>query len=270
MPYAELLWPMMTAFALLVLAGAGFPIPEEVPTVGAGIWVASNPELGVARWLILPVCFAGVLISDVMLYGVGRLWGPRLLKHRWMARIVPPDKREMIEHNFHEKGVKILLLIRWLPGIRSPMFITAGVMRLPIVRFIVADGTAALIGHSLLFFLAYWFGDSFRQLLLRAEHTVDSLIKPLLVLAAITAVAGYLLYHFLRHPVNTGAPEEVPRIVDRVASLLEHKDCSDPNDPECAKKNQPALEGRRPRPLERQHGEPAAEEESAHREGDKA
>ena len=78
---------------------------------------------------ILPVCYAGVITSDVMLYGIGRLWGPRLLKNRWVARIVPPDKRERIENNFHRYGVLVLLFARFLPTIRSPIFITAGVMR---------------------------------------------------------------------------------------------------------------------------------------------
>jgi hypothetical protein len=125
-------------------------------------------------------------------------------------------------------------------------------MRLPVIRFVMADGVAAFLGHSMLFFLAYWFGDSFRELLLRAEHEVQSVIKPLLVLGAITAVSAYLLYHFLRHPVTTGDPEEVPPVLTKVATLLEHRDCPDPNDPECAGQH-PAgsLERRRPHPLRR-------------------
>ena len=74
---STILWACFTAFAALVAAGFGAPIPEELPTVGAGVWVGSNPDLGELRWLILPVCFSGVLISDVMLYGIGRWWGPR-------------------------------------------------------------------------------------------------------------------------------------------------------------------------------------------------
>jgi len=247
-----LFWPMVGFFGALVLAGAGAPIPEELPTITAGIWVASNPELGLTRWLALPVCFAGVLISDVMLYSIGRFWGPRLLQHRWVAKVVPADKRQQIEDNFHEHGVKILLLVRWLPGIRSPMFITAGIMRLPAIRFVIADGVAAVLGHSMLFFLAYWFGDSFRELLLKAEHEVQSIIRPLLVLAAISAVTAYLLYHFLRHPVTTGDPAEVPPVLNKVATLLEHKDCPDPADPECAEQHPVgSLERRRPQPLRR-------------------
>jgi membrane protein DedA with SNARE-associated domain len=220
---ADLLWPMITAFGLLVLAGIGFPIPEEIPVVAAGIWVAAQPELGVLRWLILPVCYAGIIISDVMLYGIGRLWGPRLLQHRWLARLMPADKRDQIEHNFNQYGVKILLFIRWVPAIRSPMFITAGIMRVSLIRFIVADACAAVLGHSLLFFLAYWFGDAFRDLVERAEGVVDR-VKPILILALILAVVAYFLVHFLRRPVSTADPKEVPLIGPKVAATMDSID----------------------------------------------
>jgi membrane protein DedA with SNARE-associated domain len=212
---------MIIAFASLVAAGIGAPIPEELPVIGAGIWVASNPELGVLRWVILPVCFAGILISDVLLYGIGRLWGTRLLEHRWLARLMPPGRREQIESNFHRYGLRILLMVRWLPGIRSPMFVTAGTMRLPLHRFVLADAIAAVIGHSLLFFLAYWFGDQFRDLVVQAENTVQSRVRPLLILAAIIAVAVYLLIHFWKRPVTTGDPKELPIIGPQVAAKIE-------------------------------------------------
>src|SRR5207249_5240263 len=120
-----------------------------------------------------------------------------------------------------------------------PMFVTAGIMRLPVIRFVIADGIAAFIGHSLLFFLAWWLGESLRQVILRFEAGVEHYLRPLLILVALSGVAAYLLYHFLRHPVSTGDPDEVPPVIHKVATLLEHhKECPDPNDPECA---EPAL-----------------------------
>jgi membrane protein DedA with SNARE-associated domain len=217
---ADLLWPMIWAFGALVLAGIGFPIPEEIPVVWAGIWVASHPELGMLRWLILPVCFLGVIISDVMLYGIGRLWGPRLFQHRWTARVVPADKWAQIEENFNHYGIKILLFIRWIPAIRSPMFITAGIMRVNVVRFIVADGSAAILGHSLLFFLAYWFGDAFQDLVKRAEGVVDR-VKPVLILVLILAVGACFLVRFLRRPVSVADPNELPLIGPKVAASID-------------------------------------------------
>src|SRR5262245_7459873 len=115
MPDLSPFWEVLGYFGMLVAAGFGFPIPEEVPTVLAGLWAARYPELEPFRWLALPICILGVLISDVLLYAIGRLWGPALLKRRYFARLIPPDKRERIENNFHHYGVRILLLIRWLP-----------------------------------------------------------------------------------------------------------------------------------------------------------
>lgn len=220
---ADVLWPMLMAFGALVLAGIGAPIPEEMPSVAAGAWVGSKPELGPLRWLILPVCFAGVILSDIMLYGIGRLWGPRLLQHRWLARFLPADKRTKIENNFQRYGVKVLLCVRWVPAIRSPLFVTAGIMRVPLVLFILADGIAAVVGHSLLFFLAYWFGDQFKELVEHAEHTVGTALRPILILVAIAAVGLIFLIHFLRRPVSTADPKEVPIIGEQVAAHIEHE-----------------------------------------------
>src|SRR5262245_2711181 len=188
-------WPFLTAFLALVAAGFGAPIPEEVPTIGAGIWVGSHPELGPLRWLILPVCFLGVLISDIMLYGIGRRWGPRLMNTRWAQKLIPPETWTKIQENYHRYGIKTLLLVRWMPAIRSPMFISAGVMRLSLPRFIIADGIAAVFGHTMLFFFAWWFGDQFKDLIVRAEQNVDRL-KPLIILLLLAAAAGFGLYHF--------------------------------------------------------------------------
>jgi len=209
-------------FGLLVAAGIGFPIPEELPIVGAGYWAGHLGE-GPTRWLILPVCIAGVIISDGLLYGMGRYFGPKLLEWRAVKRILPPEKRERIESNFHKYGVVTLLFARFLPAIRSPIFITAGIMRLSFAKFLIADGIYAIPGVSLLFFLSYWFGDSFKDYVIGVEKKVHQ-YRPLVILLVIAAVAGVLAYHFLRRPVASGDPEELPLLGSRVAAKIAHSD----------------------------------------------
>jgi membrane protein DedA with SNARE-associated domain len=216
---SSLIWACIIAFSCLVAAGIGFPIPEELPIVGAGIWVGQNAEAGPLKWLILPVCIAGVVISDGLLYGVGRYFGPRLLEWRVVKRVLPPQKREQIESNFHKHGVLTLLFARFLPAIRSPIFITAGIMRLSFAKFVIADGIYAIPGVSLLFFLSFWFGDQFRELVEIVEKDLR-LLRPLLILLAIAAVAGFFAYHFYRRPVAIGNPEEFP-IIGKVAVKIE-------------------------------------------------
>src|SRR5207237_434846 len=130
-------------------------------------------------------------------------------------------------------GIKILLFVRWVPGIRSPLFLTAGTMRVPVVRFVVADAIAASAGHTLLFCLAYWFTDSFKALVERVEGDV-SRVGPLLTVLAILAVGLYLLVHFLRKPVPTADPEELPIIGHQVAVKIENPEAAAEPAPEVA------------------------------------
>jgi membrane protein DedA with SNARE-associated domain len=226
-PGTDLLYELLAAFLLLVSAALGNPIPEEVMIAGAGVWTASNAEkYGAYRWLMLPVCVAGAVVADVGLYLIGRVFGTRLLEHRWLARLAPPEKRERTQQNFNRYGVSILVFGRLVPGIRTTLFLTAGLMRLSLVRFVLADGLGAVLGNSLIFFLGFWFGSQFLELVERLERQASA-VKPILILLLLVAVTGYLLYLFLRRPIPTGDPKELPLIGPQVAAHLPTKPASE-------------------------------------------
>jgi membrane protein DedA with SNARE-associated domain len=221
--------PVRREIAARIVAGLasspGVPFPADLPwfaLVQLNETQAFSPPTPVPLrwWIMLPLCILGVVISDGLLYGMGRFWGPRLLEARWMRGLLPPEKRQRIEDNFHKYGVLVLLFARFLPTIRAPIFIMAGIMRVSFARFLIADGLYAIPGVSLLFSLAFWFGDSFRDLVTAAEARVDR-AKPILILLLICAAGVYLFYHFLRHPVATGDPrEELPVIGPQLADKM--------------------------------------------------
>src|SRR5207302_845543 len=139
-------WLPLTFVGAILGSGMGFPIPEELPIVAAGIWAGDADivaKFGGLRWLILPVCIVTVVIGDGILYTIGARFGTRILRTRLFKKMLPDAKREEIEKNFHDHGVKVLLFARLLPGIRSPIFIMAGVLKLPLSRFLLADGIYA-------------------------------------------------------------------------------------------------------------------------------
>ncbi len=207
-------WSYLGVFLGIVATGIGFPMPEELPVViGGGL--ASG---GQARWwLMLPACIAGVIVGDFFLYGIGRLWGPRLLKYRWVQRLVPPERLEKIEKNFHEYGVRILLFARLTPGVRAPIFFTAGLTRLSLAKFLMADGIYAVPGVTILFFLGYWFTDGMINLIKGEVET----IKHIVIVAIIGAVAVYILYKVFRKPMVTGSPKDMPKMVRKVEAGIE-------------------------------------------------
>jgi membrane protein DedA with SNARE-associated domain len=218
--FSELL-PYLIVFGTNVASGFMLPFPEEVTVVWAGVWTASAAAShGPYRWLMLPVALVSVVIGDMVLYAIGRRYGTRLLRYRWLARFFPEAKRQRIERNFHRYGINILLFGRLLPTIRGPLFLTAGMMRLPLVRFLIADGIGAIIGNTLLFFLGFWFGDAFMDLIANVEKEAE-MYRPILILAGLAAVSAYMLYHFLRSPVTTGDPAEIPLIGNQVAARID-------------------------------------------------
>jgi membrane protein DedA with SNARE-associated domain len=231
------LFVYLGVFGMLAAAGLGFPIPEELPIVLAGASVAKGPTLDppvhLHWWIMLPVCILGVVVSDGLLYGIGRSFGTQLLEFRWVQkRLLPPEKRDRIETNFHRYGIKILLIARLLPGIRAPIFVTAGLMRLPLSRFLLADGIYAIPGVTLLFTLAFWFTDQFVELIQRVEHRVET-ARPLIILIVLTVVSLYMIYSFFRRQVVTGDPtKELPLIGKQVAARIEGEHPEIPKSPE--------------------------------------
>lgn len=209
-------------FLALVMSGLGFPIPEELPVIMAGILVGHDDST--LRWYImLPVVMAGVVISDGFLYGIGRIWGSRFLDLRWVQRrIVTPEKRAQIEKNLHERGIMILLGARLLPGIRSPIFIVAGSLRVPLGRFLLADGLYAIPGVNLLFWLAYVLTDQM-LVIYNSMHDAIARYQPIVIVSILSAVAGALFHKYvLTRKVTTGDPAAVPSIIAKPAEAVVH------------------------------------------------
>jgi len=242
-------------FFSLVISAFGVPIPEEIPIITSGVLVGkewNNPDSGIKWWIMLPVCIAGVVVCDMILYVIGRFWGVRLLQWRWVQkRLLPPEKKSKIERNFHEYGVAILLVARLLPGIRTPIFIMSGVMKVPFRKFLLADGLYAIPGVNLLFWLSYWFTDQF----LRAFEKVEG-NRPIVVAVILAAFSGFLFYQYLlRRRVTTGDPKDLPVIVQQIthqlhmtpANLSESSDCANDNkkDPDTKKDDKKGAEAKK-------------------------
>ncbi len=215
-------------FVALIASATVVPIPEELPVITAGIMVGhSDTEYALDRdnpkrllwYIMLPVLMAGVVIGDGVLYGIGRVWGRRLLDLKWVQRrVVTPEKREQIEKNFHDRGIMILLGARLLPGIRGPIFIMAGVLRVPLGRFMLADAIYAVPLVNILFWLSYFLTDQ----VLFIFNKIDA-YRPLVIVAILSGIAGAMIhrYIFARH-ISTGEPPHVPDIIAKPAVAVGH------------------------------------------------
>lgn len=184
-------------FVFLILTGCGLPVPEEVAIVLAGVLSAQGSLLpGPA----LAACLTGALLGDCMIYAIGRRWGPSLLvAHPRFATLLHADREARFEEAIERHALKVLLLARFMVGIRGPVYLAAGAMRMPFRRFFLYDVLGVTIVVGGVFGLSHAYGNDVLRWVRHAELTVT-----VAVLAA-AAIIGIYLYRRQRRNATHAA-----------------------------------------------------------------
>lgn len=190
MGYEQLLqWggPYLGVFLVLLACGLGLPLPEDVPLLTSGFMV----HKGLARLeFMIPIAMAGVLGGDCTLFFLGRKFGHHIVEHRLFRRVVNPPRLLKAEQLFQRHGIKIIFVGRFLPGLRSMIFMAAGVLRVPFSAFIAVNGLAACISVPTLVILGRLFGDNMDKL--KSDvRTVTHVIVFVILVAALAAFGWY-------------------------------------------------------------------------------
>jgi len=169
-------------FAVLIACGFGVPIPEDITLVTGGI----ISGLGYTDVHIMVVVgMLGVLAGDGLVFAAGRIWGDNILKFRPIARVMTPKRYTQVEQKFEKYGNWVLFVARFLPGLRTPIFMTAGISRkVSVLRFIVMDGLAALISVPVWVYLGDY-GASNREWLMKTVHQLQHGLFALIGIGAV-------------------------------------------------------------------------------------
>ena len=169
-------------FFVLLICGFGVPIPEDVTLVAGGI----ISGLGYTNvHTMFAVGMAGVLVGDATMFTIGRIYGTKVMQMRFVARYLTEERFMAVQEKFAKYGNWVLFVARFLPGLRSPIFLTAGMTRkVSFWRFLLMDGFAALISVPVWVYLGY-FGANNRDWLLTWLHRGQSGILMVLAVAAV-------------------------------------------------------------------------------------
>lgn len=157
----------LAVFLVLLVCGFGVPIPEDITLVAGGV----ISGLGYSNvHIMFAVGMAGVLLGDLIMFMIGRHFGESALRWRWVAWLVTEERRELVQRKFDRYGNRLLFIARFLPGLRSPIFLIAGwSRRVSLLQFLLLDGAAALISVPFWVYLGYYGADN-RDWLLSWVH----------------------------------------------------------------------------------------------------
>ncbi len=185
---------------VLILTGAGFPVPEEVPVIAAGVLSSHGALNPVAAFA---ACLIGGIAGDVLTYWIGYHFGRGVLRgRRWFAHLVTPHREAQIEAMFARHGLKVFFFIRFISGLRASLYLTSGILRVPFRRFLLVDLACGTVVISIVFGLSFWFG-----------QTITAWLRNLEVVAAVgllLVVGGLAFWLTRRRNLEQEAVLEAP------------------------------------------------------------
>lgn len=150
-------------FVLLFLAGLNIPISEDIVLITAG--ALANTCLDGNTIILFICCYLAAWMSAWEVYWIGRLFGPKLYNIPWLNKMVNKEKIDTLHVYYEKYGIFTFMIGRFIPGgFRNALFITAGMGRMPFLKFISRDGPACLLSTTTLFSIGYLFAEYHQNL----------------------------------------------------------------------------------------------------------
>jgi membrane protein DedA with SNARE-associated domain len=151
-------WTYAFLFAIAALDVIVPLVPSETSVILAGV-LASTDDLN----LILVILFAagGAILGDNISYWIGRKVGHRLVD-RWFKG----ERRKQVDwahKQVQERGGYLIVIGRFIPGGRTAVTLSCGMLEMPWRRFISFDVAAGLVWGTYAAMLGYVGGSTFEE-----------------------------------------------------------------------------------------------------------
>lgn len=170
------------AFAATMAEGMGIPMPGQTLLIAAAL-AAAKGQINIT--LLLFLVLVGAVFGNSIGYAIGR-WGGRAVLDKLK---VNPQRQRRCDELFAERGGLVILLARFLDGLRQLNGIIAGVTRMPWWKFTAYNIAGALLWTCAWGLGTYYFG--------RDIHVIAAFFHRhgrLLYVLSATAFVAWMLY----------------------------------------------------------------------------
>jgi membrane protein DedA with SNARE-associated domain len=173
--------PYVVLFGAIFAEQLGLPVPAMPFLLGAGA-LAGMSKLEPASALGLAVLAS--LLADLAWYEAGRRKGGSILKLLCRISLEPDSCVRQTENTFAKQGARTLLIAKFFPGLNTVAPPMAGMIGMPLYRFLLWDAAGAFIWAGSFFLLGLVFSDQIELVAELAGRLGGRLVLVLLALFA--------------------------------------------------------------------------------------
>ena len=134
----------------------GIPLPGETMLIAASLYAGAG-HLNV--WLVAIIGFLAAVLGDNVGYAIGRFGGRRLVERFGKYVFLTPKRLDHAEGWFNDHGGKIVVVARFVEGLRQLNGIMAGTIEMHWLKFLAANALGAALWVSVWTSLGYFAGD---------------------------------------------------------------------------------------------------------------
>jgi membrane-associated protein len=135
-------------------------VPSETAVIALGVATAGSADPRAAVLVALAAC--GAFLGDNAAYLIGRRFGPAA-ERRIFAGERGARRRAWAERSLHRFGARMIIGCRFIPGGRTAITLTCGLVGYSRRRFVVATAVAAVIWASYAFLIGRLGGKAFED-----------------------------------------------------------------------------------------------------------
>jgi membrane protein DedA with SNARE-associated domain len=181
--------------ALVLLEDFGVPVPGEAVLI-AGAAYAGTGHLNIA--VIAGLGFLAAITGDSIGYAIGRTGGRRLVTRYGRYVLLTPARFARAEQFFTRHGAKVVVIARFVEGLRQLNGIIAGTTGMPWRRFLAYNTAGAALWVAVWATLGYLAGDH-----LTSIETAVHRYQWYALGGLILAVSAYMALHLRRRRANS-------------------------------------------------------------------
>jgi len=197
--------PLLDHYGYLALGGLIFVEDFGVPAPGETILIAASVYAGTGRLNIVAVGVIAVLAAvagDNIGYVIGRTGGHALVLRFGKYVLLTRERLDKAERFFRRYGGQIVVVARFIEGLRQLNGIIAGIAEMPWPRFLVFNTLGAVLWVGLCSTVCYLAGDHITTI-----YTTVSRYSLYLLIALAVVAAAWITRAVLRRRRRAAARE---------------------------------------------------------------
>ena len=132
-------------------------LPGDSLLFATGALIASTGTLNI--YILIPLLILAAIMGDNSNYFIGKYIGERVLKIKWISKIVKPEYLTRVEKYFEKYGSRTVVMARFIPIVRTITPFVAGVGEMKYFTFLTFSIGGAILWISSLTCLGYFFGN---------------------------------------------------------------------------------------------------------------